>query len=397
MPQYTINSKHASIIALDTHARTTTIKGVALETGEEKAKRFNSCPTSAEIASWIQVNFPAPQYVAYESGCTGFYLCRELRELGIECDVIAVSSIPKSTDDVQRKNDKRDAKGLLQALLTPNNSLSAVWMPDEECEGVRDILRAYRDAQGALKRVKQQLIALLLRHGWVWNEKTPSGTRRVAWGLAYMKWLDGITLESIGANEALLTYRAMVSEGADRIGRLKKRIDYYANEKRWKPYVDAFCLIKGISVYSAMVYATEIGDFFRFKNGRGVSKWAGVIPKSHASGETKEANGKITKAGNVQVRNALVEGIQSALRRSPAMGKIKADCPVSERVIAECNKCNHRLHERYHHLLKDLKKKPNVAKVAVANEMIRWVWAIGCLVQQEQGALVFNESLPMAS
>ena len=76
---YTTNPKYTSLIALDTHARTTTAKGMVLSTGEVRAKRFNDCPTPERIAGWIRAKFTPPYYAAYESGCTGFHLCRVKR------------------------------------------------------------------------------------------------------------------------------------------------------------------------------------------------------------------------------------------------------------------------------------------------------------------------------
>ena len=77
-----------------------------------------------------------------------------------------MSSIARSTDDKIKKNDRRDAKRLASELLNPANDLSRVWLPDEECEGARDLARAYADASDATKRAKLQLIAFLLRHGY---------------------------------------------------------------------------------------------------------------------------------------------------------------------------------------------------------------------------------------
>jgi len=384
MAQYTINSRYASVIALDTHARTTTAKGIDLTTGEEKTRRFNDCPHPVEIASWIKENFADPHYAAYESGCTGFYLCRELMKQGIDCDVIAVSSIARSSDDKKRKSDRRDAKRLLKELLVSHTSPSRVWLPDEECEGVRDLLRCYQDAKDALKRSKQQTTALLLRHGFVFNEKTPSGKRRRTWGSAFMRWLDACDLGTEEANGTLVYYRQIVSENAERKARMFLRIEKLAQTERFRCYVDALRLLDGIDTYSAMVYIAEIGDFTRFKNGRSISMWTGTTPKSKASGEDQRANGTITKAGNASVRGALVEGCSSLDRRRYRPVRPKSDAQVSERVIGECNKCNRRLIERYRHLRYEQKKLANVAKIAVANEMIRWVLQIGTLVQEEQ-------------
>jgi transposase len=386
MAQYTINSKYASVIALDTHARTVTARGINLKTAEIKTKRFNDCPSPSDIATWITSNFPGPWYCAYESGCTGFYLCRELISFDIDCDVVAVSTIARSVEDKQNKNDRMDAKRLLAELLNPISCLSMVWLPDTECEGVRDLLRCYQDAALALRRARQQTTALLLRHGLVFNEKTPTGKAKKNWGAAFMKWLDGVDLGSPGANMALSHYRLAVAELGALADRLRFQIDAVTKEERFKPYVDALCLIGGIDTYSALVYVAEVGDFSRFKNGRSISKWAGITPKNHASGEKRSATGHITKAGSAPVRTALIEGCSSMGRRIYRPARAGGKQMVSTRVTAECNRCNRRLTDRFKHLTEEEKKPVNVAKVAVASEMIRWVWAIGLLVQEEQTA-----------
>ena len=386
MAQYTINSEYASLIALDTHARTVTAKGINLETGETKLKRFNGCPSPEVIAAWIHANFQAPHYAAYESGCTGFFLCRELRNLGIDCDVIAISSIARSTDDKENKNDRRDAKRLLHELLNLDQSLSRVWLPDAECEGVRDLLRCCRDASNAVKRLKQQVSALLLRHGHVFNEKTPKGKRKKLWGRAHEKWIDSIDLGTEESNDTLSYYLSALAEATEHLRHMLARVAQVAQKLRWKPYVDALCCLKGIDTYSAMVYASEFGDFNRFKNGRSVSKYVGTTPKNNASGDSKSKNGHITKAGNSHVRTTLVEGCSNMSRRKHTTVKLKAGQVVSAHVVAACNSGNKRLIDRHRHLVQDLNKPANVAKIAVASEMARWVWHVGCMVQEEQEA-----------
>ena len=173
MAEYTISSRCDSMFGMDVHARSTTARGFDLATGETRTKRFGDCPEPAEIAEWMAQSFTGPRYAAYESGCTGFHLCRELRNLGIDCDVVAVSTIARSSDDRKRKSDRRDAKRLLAEMLSPDSSYFTVWVPDAECKGERDLVRARHDARQALKRSRQQANAILLRHGFVWNEKAP--------------------------------------------------------------------------------------------------------------------------------------------------------------------------------------------------------------------------------
>src|SRR5438876_626996 len=51
---------------------------------------------------------PADVHVAYEAGPTGFGLCRQLRESGFPCQVIAPSKTPRKPGD-HVKTDRRDA------------------------------------------------------------------------------------------------------------------------------------------------------------------------------------------------------------------------------------------------------------------------------------------------
>lgn len=171
MAEYTISSRCDSMFGMDVHARSATARGFDLATGETRTKRFGDCSEAAEIAEWMAQSFTRSKYAAYESGCTGFHLCRELRNLGIDCDVVAVSTIARSSDDRKRKSDRRDAKRLLAEMLSPGSSYFTVWVPDAECKGERDLVRARHDARQALKMSRQQASAILLRHGLVWNEK----------------------------------------------------------------------------------------------------------------------------------------------------------------------------------------------------------------------------------
>ena len=102
---------------------------------------------------------------------------RELRSLGVDCIVGAVSKMQKPAADKRKKNDRNDAQFLARQLACRN--IVEVWVPDEECEAARDVSRALEDLRGDLIRAKQRLSHLLLRHRHVWNEFDPeTGKRR---------------------------------------------------------------------------------------------------------------------------------------------------------------------------------------------------------------------------
>jgi transposase len=383
MAQYTINAYHCSVFGMDVHARSVTIHGFNRTNGEIKAKRFVDCPHAADIAQWIKEHFEGPYYAAYESGCTGFDLCRKLRAHDIDCDVIAISSLARSTDDKTAKTDKRDAKRILFELLSPVRAYTTVWVPDPFCEAARDLARTRADATDAAKRSKQQLSALLLRHGYVWNEKTASGRRKKTWGGEFWSWVEHISLGEDVADVALRFYIQMVKENVERVAELNTVCAKYADHLRFKAFVDAYSLIKGIDTNTAFLLAAEIGDPVRFRSGRAISKWLGTVPRESSSGE-KTGHGGITKAGNSHCRSALIEGACSYIRCSATPKKPKRGHEVSSDIASLCAKANRHMKTRYCHLIVELKKNPNKAKVAIASEMMRWVWAIGMKVKEEQ-------------
>src|SRR5262249_28720066 len=98
----------------------------------------------------------------YEAGPTGYETFRELRALGANCVVVAPSRTPRRSGD-RIKSDRRDAVNL--ARLHRAGELTAVWVPDEQTEAMRDLTRAREDAKYAQTRARQRLNAFLLRHG----------------------------------------------------------------------------------------------------------------------------------------------------------------------------------------------------------------------------------------
>ena len=162
-----------TFIGLDVHARS--IKAVSLDvmTGEVRAATFGY--DAGAVAEWVRSMDPRARCV-YESGVTGFDLQKRLSGLGVDCVVGAVSKMIKPSADRRRKNDRNDAEFLARMLSVGN--VVEVWVPDDECEAARDLTRALEDARDDLSRSKQRLSKFLLRHGLVFDERTPTGRRK---------------------------------------------------------------------------------------------------------------------------------------------------------------------------------------------------------------------------
>ena len=204
-----------AFIGLDVHARS--IKAVSLDvmTGEVRAATFGY--DAGAVAEWVRSVDPRARCV-YESGVTGFDLQKRLSGLGVDCVVGAVSKMIKPSADGRRKSDRNDAEFLARMLSVGN--VVEVWVPDDECEAARDLTRALEDARDDLSRSKQRLSKFLLRHGLVFDERTPTGRRKGNWTRAHWSWIESIRFAEGADNDVLAYYVDAVRRAAEEKARL---------------------------------------------------------------------------------------------------------------------------------------------------------------------------------
>lgn len=374
--------KYTTYVGMDVHARSIAASAVDLSSGEEFSRSFAGCPAAADVAEWLET-LPQPVYCAYESGCTGFVLARGLRALGFDCDVIAVSTLPRSGKDRRQKCDRRDARAIRREIANPDPDYSVVWIPDEKTEAERDLLRCYRAAVDNVKHAKQRAEMFLLRHGFVWNERTRSGALKKTWTRGYEEWLASISFDEPAAERAFAAYRRQVGDAQRELGVLKGLVRELAAQPEHAPYVEALTCLKGVEVENAMLARAEFGDFSRFGSGRKVSCWLGTVPSDSSSGE-RDRHGRITKTGDKYLRRALVEGMSGIATWKSGRKAVPKGADPSAACRSIAARANERLHARYDHLARERHKGANKAKVAVVNELVRWIWVIGLQVQGEQ-------------
>ena len=198
-----------TFVGLDVHARS--IKAVSLDvmTGEVRSATFGY--DAVAVAGWVRSVDPRARCV-YESGVTGFDLQKRLSGLGVGCAVGAVSKMIKPSADRRRKNDRNDAEFLARMLSVGN--VVEVWVPDDECEAARDLARALEDARDDLSRAKQRLSKFLLRHGLVFDERTPTGRGKGNWTRAHWSWIESIGFAEGADNDVLAYYVDSVRRAA---------------------------------------------------------------------------------------------------------------------------------------------------------------------------------------
>jgi len=103
--------------------------------------------------------------------------------------------------------------------------------------------------------------------------------------------------------------------------------------------------------------------------------YLGLVPSEHSSG-SRQRRGSITKAGNGHVRRILIEAAWH-YRHRPAVGlKLRQRRHGQPpRVIGIADRAQQRLCRRYRRLT-ERGKPPNKVVVAVARELVGFLWAV---------------------
>lgn len=305
----------------------------------------------------------------YEAGPTGYGLYRQLCTLGHECLVVAPSLIP-TRPGVQVKTDRRDA--VVLASLLRAGELSAVWVPDETHEAMRDLSRARGAAVSDLRRARQHLLSFLLRHGRVFEGRSH-------WSKAHRRRLAGQRFDHRAQQIALEEYIHAIEQIEERRDRLTQQMPALLPQWSLNPVVEAIQALRGVAEISAITLVAEIGDFHRFRNPRQFMAWLGPVPREQSTGASVR-RGSITKAGNTRARRMLVEGAWTyrlPARVTTTLLKRAEGLPEDVRTIAW--KAQVRLCARYRRM-HAAGRSTKIVTVAIARELAAFVWAIATTV-----------------
>ncbi|QDJ11616.1 Transposase (plasmid) [Roseomonas mucosa] len=305
-------------------------------------------------------------HVCYEAGPTGYGRYRQVVALGHACTVVAPSLIPRKSGD-RVKTNRRDAVALARLLRA--GELTAVWVPDEAHEAMRDLVRAREAAVDDLRRKRQAISSMLLKHGRAFSGKT-------TWGARHQRWLAEQAFEHPAQQVVLQELILAARHAKERLERVEVAIVEFLPQWSLAPLVEALQALRGIRLPTAATIVAEIGDLGRFDTARQFMGYLGLVPGERSTGETVRRLG-ITKAGNGRIRRALIESAWT-YRHPARVGKDKLyvhrRVPPVVRDIA--HKAQARLCARYRSL-SARGKKLTVAVTAVARELAAFIWAIG--------------------
>jgi len=273
---------------------------------------------------------PKGSPVVMEATRDWYWMSDLVEEMGLK-PVLAHPKKVRIIAEATVKTDKIDSEVL--AHLERTNFLPRAYIPTKKIRDMRELLR-YRISlvrvRTSLKNKAHSVLAKMgVRHKF-------SDVFHGA-GLQFLKELK---LPEVYRHE-LDGYIKLIEGIKEPIGEVEKRVKNYVKEES----EDARLLmtIPGISYFSALLLASEIGDIGRFRSYRKLCAYGGLVPSTDQSSD-KVYQGHIMKDANQYIKWCLIEAVDHAIRKDPKLaslyqkvsrnkGKTKARVAVARKLL----------------------------------------------------------------
>ncbi len=367
--------KITRFVGMDVHAHTI---AMAVADRDGQVRSLGTIPNRPDTLRRTvkRLGMPGTLRVCYEAGPCGYGIYRELSAMGIHCDVIAPTLVPKKAGD-RVKTDRRDAEKLARCYRS--GDLTPVWVPGTDHEALRDLLRAREAAKKDQLRARHRLQKFLLRHG----RHAPEGKK--AWTQRHLIWVRSQAFEHPAQRATFEDYLHEVDRAADRVARLDAAIEGVlpALPIEMTTVISALQALRGVGAVSAATLVAEVGPFSRFEHPRKFMGYSGTVSSEHSSGGSTW-RGAITKAGNAHLRRVVIEAAWSYQHQPGVYGRLRTrQLGLDDTVKEIAWKAQCRLCARFRRLVGKGKPRAKVV-TAVARELLGFIWSIGTHVEHNQ-------------
>lgn len=273
-------------------------------TGEVRFQRISS--DRCYLRTVLQVE--RPDVVVFESCSMAGWVYELCQELGLRAKVANTSGAAWKFKNLKRKTDRDDALRL--ATLESMGELPEVRVPKAVVRERRCLIAYRQSVVGRRVAVQNQVRAVFLGQGIA----TPRGQK--AWTGAGTAELRSHA-RPLGECPAGELWRGQLFELLEELDGLWQRQE--AAEKKLDELAEAdpsTLLLEttpGVGRRTAEVVAAYLDQPKRFRSGREVSAYSGLVPRQYQSGEM-DRRGRITRRGPSLLRKLLAEAAWCALR-----------------------------------------------------------------------------------
>lgn len=284
-----------TIVGCDFHPAWQQIAVFDSDTGEISEHKLMNGNGEAEQ---FYRRLPAPSLIGIEACGNSQWFVDLVQGLGHEIWIGDAAQIRASYVRKQ-KTDRRDAAHILTLLM--EGRFPKLWMPSAEERDLRQLLVHRHKLVSIRTKVKGALQHLALNRGL---QKKSS-----LWTVAGQKALRELPLHTWAAcrREDLLGLLASLDKP---IRKLDIAVERAAEEN---PHARLLMTQPGVGPITSLAFVLTLGDVSRFKRGKQVASYLGLIPRERTSGG-KQRLGAINKQGNSFMRTLLVESAQSVIR-----------------------------------------------------------------------------------
>jgi transposase len=278
--------------------------------GDPAAARFESLTTDREHLRRLFAKH-RPAVVVFEACALAGWVHDLCAELGLSCKVANTASEAWKFQHTKRKTDKDDALRLAQ--LEALGQLPTVVIPPQQTRQWRALIACRQALVGRRCAAQNRVRAVLVGQGL----PAPRGAK--AWAEL---GLQGIAqharpLADCAADEL---WRGLLDLALTEYRQVKELIDQAEAKLDALAQADAGVrlleTIPGVGPRTAETVVAYLGDARRFRTGKPVSAYGGLVPRQDQSGEC-DRRGRITRRGPALLRKLLVECAWVMLRYNP--------------------------------------------------------------------------------
>ena len=283
----------------------------------------------------------SPCLVGMEACGTSHHWARELTRLGHDVRLMPPAYVRPYVK--RGKTDANDAEAICEAVTRPTMRFVAVKSPEQQAA------LALHRTRSLLVKQRTQLVNMMRSLLAEFGVAMPRGLHHA---LALAKQLtEGHTAdvpELAGSLVATLAHQIGAIHG--KLATLEKELLAW---HRSNELSQRLATIPGVGLIAATALAASVSEPERFRSGRQFAASLGLTPLQKSSGG-KERLGRISRMGDRYLRQLLVVGMTSLVRRART-----APASVDPRIVAMLDR-----------------RPARVVTVAAANRTARVVWAI---------------------
>ncbi len=278
--------------------------------------------------------------VVFEACGSASYWAREMETLGHDVKLIAPQYVRPFVK--RQKNDAADAEAIVIAARQPEMRFVVPKTADQQARAV--MFRSRERLVHQRTKLVNALRAVLYEYGHVFPT-----------GLIHLKRIEAVLDDPACDLPALIIAEghdlmAQIAEKTERIDAKTKELKALAAETDTARRLQT---MPGVGPLTALAVEAFAPDMAQFKCGRDFAAWLGLVPRQHSSGG-KERLGRISKAGQSDIRRLLIIGAMSRLNW------------LGRRSILEGS-----------WLARMRARKPKIlVAIALANKMARQLWAM---------------------